>query len=237
MLCVCVCVRVCVCVCVCVRTGTVDQALRGVIAALLKHCHLVGDAMAFATSKQSTPSDELKRAYRYGYKIKKWFIQQRQRQASSLTASGERELKKSGEDGAEVSKDLYRPLAEGVLAKAHALLQFFREAISSVRARPPCDAVGRLGGLLLTTAAQFKATGELPGSTIKAMSKALAELIRFCSSSADPYSPEAEPLLLPQRILIHPKAHTHTSHLPPILLLGRLMAPLDLVSCSSVVLS
>jgi hypothetical protein len=104
----------------------VDQALRGVIAALLKHCHLVGDAMAFATSKQSTPSDELKRAYRYGYKIKKWFIQQRQRQASSLTASGERELKKSGEDGAqpEVTKDLYRPLAEGVLAKAHALLQF-----------------------------------------------------------------------------------------------------------------
>lgn len=97
----------------------------------------------------------------------------------------------------------------------------------------------------LLTAAQFKATGELPGSTIKAMSKALAELIRFCSSSADPYSPEAEPLLLPQRILIHPKAYTPPIYppppYPPILLRkaprpeGRLMAQPCL--CAPVVLS
>jgi hypothetical protein len=82
--------------------------------------------MAFAASKQSTPSDELKRAYRYGYKVKKWFIQQRQKQAAaSLATAVDGELKKS-EDGSQEGgvKDLYLPLAEGVLAKAHALLKF-----------------------------------------------------------------------------------------------------------------
>ncbi|KAL6065027.1 hypothetical protein QOT17_010566, partial [Balamuthia mandrillaris] len=94
-----------------ITSKSVDRAVRVVVAAILHHAHLTPDAIKFANEgSSSNPSPALKRAYRYGYKVKKWFIQQRQKEANQGSESD--------------SRSVYDRLAEKVSQKAECLLRF-----------------------------------------------------------------------------------------------------------------
>jgi len=117
----------------------VDLALRSVIAAILKHCQLVKHAMAFATdTSQPTPSPELKRAYRHGYRVKKWFIQQHQ--AASLTSADQEEEKEDSKDKG-TKADPYHSLAAGVAARAQVLLKFSPTSLLLFLVRSPLNSL------------------------------------------------------------------------------------------------
>ena len=94
---------------ICIPTYAVEKAIRAVLAAILKHTQLTHTAMSAASASKAEPlPSQLKKAYRYGFRVKKWFIQQKQKGASA-------------NDGAGVT---YDHLSDLVVAKARFLLDF-----------------------------------------------------------------------------------------------------------------
>eukprot|EP01087_Luapelamoeba_hula_P008328 TRINITY_DN2083_c0_g1_i2.p2 TRINITY_DN2083_c0_g1~~TRINITY_DN2083_c0_g1_i2.p2 ORF type:complete len:1829 (-),score=411.06 TRINITY_DN2083_c0_g1_i2:5659-11145(-) len=124
-----------------ISSPELDKAVRAVVAALLKHTELTPMAMRNADTNKARMPAQIKKAYRYAFRIKKALITQRQQSGGSKT---------------------YAELAAPIIEKARLLLEFMPMCSATPKATNPSD--------IVTPASLRRSIGQIiaeekPGST------------------------------------------------------------------------